>query len=212
MQPLQRERSWWHNPRQLSWHSAARPLRPPRKGIPPMKRLTPLHLISSGCVALFALGAPSLASAQEDDVELEESEEGEDFEPETEGEAEAEAAPPEADDSDWSPVEKQGETYYSVCARYRAVFVPQGLINLFADGGRTFCVNAFGAEFGVRRDNFEILPAISFANYSFDTTPFKGKTDGADAWELVEANLTVLYLTADFLWSTPINDQFAINY
>lgn len=167
------------------------------------------------CFALAATGWPLGASAQDETFELEENESEDAFEPEAEegpsSEAEAGAAA-EVDDSDWSPVEKPGETYYFVGARYRALVVPAGMINLFADGGQTFVVHGVGAEFGIRRDNFEILPSVWFANYSFDPTPFKGKNDGADAWELVEGNLKVLYLTADFLWSTPINEQFAFSY
>lgn len=182
-----------------------------------------MRALQAGSLALLALswGANAWAespegweleeeqagAAPDDEFELEE--EGDDFEPEAEGEA---AKPPRIDESDWSPLEKPGETYYFVGARYRALVVPQFMINMFADGGQTFVVHGVGAEFGIRKDNFEILPSIWYANYSFDGAPFKGKSDGADAWEIIEANLSVLYLTADFLWSTPINDQFAINY
>lgn len=173
-------------------------------------------------LALGAAGAFSMASlwgspvhAQDEDVELAE-EPTDEFEPETEEEQlEPESGSeevPEVDDSDWSPEEKSDQTYYFVGARYRALFVPQFMVNMFADGGRTFFVNGFGAEFAVRRDNYEILPSVWLADYSFGATPFKGKADGADAWELVEGNLKALYLTADFLWSIPISKEFAFNY
>jgi hypothetical protein len=182
-----------------------------------MQRLTSPSWFGLACFAFAASSWPLAASAQDENFELEESGSGDEFAAEGEGEQAGEPESkaeevPAVDDSAWSPVEKPGETYYFVGARYRAIVVPQGMINLFADGGQTFVVHGVGAEFGIRRDNFEILPAVWFANYSFDPTPFKGKDDGADAWELVQGNLKVLYLTADFLWSTPINEQFAFNY
>ncbi len=111
-----------------------------------------------------------------------------------------------------SPIEEEGETYYFVGARYRGIILPQFMMNMFADGGQTLYVNAFGAEVGIRKDDFEILPSIWFANYGMDPTPFKSKSDPPESWELVESNLKVLFLTADFLWSTPVNPELAINY
>lgn len=181
-----------------------------------MKKINGFFALAASGAFLTASVWGSPAQAQEEDVELVE-EPSDEFEPEGEEEEELELEKgsedvPEVDDSDWSPVEKAGETYYFVGARYRAVLVPQFMVNMFADGGRTFFVNGFGAEFGIRRDNYEILPSIWFADYSFDPTPFKGKADGADAWELVEGNLKVLYLTSDFLWSVPITEEIAFNY
>jgi hypothetical protein len=111
-----------------------------------------------------------------------------------------------------SPAELPGETYYFVGARYRGIILPKFMINMFADGGTTLYVNSFGAEFGIRKDDFEFLPAISYADYGMDATPFKAKGDPPEAWELVESNLKVLFITADFLWSKPLNSQLAINY
>ncbi len=119
---------------------------------------------------------------------------------------------PVSEDVAGSPVEKKGETYYFVGARYRGIILPQFMMNMFADGGQTLYVNSFGAEFGIRKDDFEIIPSIWYADYGMDPTPFKSKTDPPEAWELVESNLSVLFLTADFLWSTPIAPEFAINY
>lgn len=180
-----------------------------------MKKMNVFLALGSGGTILMASLWGSPARAQDEEVELAEEPadefELEEREEELELESESEEVP-EVDDADWSPEEKGGETYYFVGARYRAVLVPQFMVNMFADGGRTFFVNGFGAEFAVRRDNYEILPSIWFADYSFDATPFKGKADGADAWELVEGNLKVLYLTSDFLFSIPITKELAFNY
>lgn len=124
--------------------------------------------------------------------------------------ADKEASP--AADAETSPVEEPGKTYRFVGARYRLIVVPQFMIGLFADGGTTVVNHSFGAEFGIRKDGFEYNLGLWFAGYGMDPTPFKAKSDGEEAWELVESKLNVLYLTADFLWSHPFSPQVALNY
>jgi hypothetical protein len=111
-----------------------------------------------------------------------------------------------------SPVELPGQTYYGVGLRYRAVIVPKFMENLFGDGGRTVVANGFGPEFTIRKNAFEYDLSAWYASYAMDPTPFKSKTDAADAWELVESQIKVLYLTADFLWSHDLAPEFAFNY
>ncbi|HEX7453298.1 MAG TPA: hypothetical protein VF294_13480 [Polyangiaceae bacterium] len=111
-----------------------------------------------------------------------------------------------------SPVELSGQTYYGVGLRYRAVIVPKFMENLFGDGGRTVLANGFGPEFTIRKNAFEYDFSAWYASYAMDPTPFKSKTDTADAWELVQSQIKVLYLTADFLWSHDIVPEFAFNY
>ena len=111
-----------------------------------------------------------------------------------------------------SPVEVAGQTYHFVGARYRALIVPKFVIGLFADGGTTVVAHSGGAEFGIRRDNFEYDFGLWLAGYGMAPTPFKATTDGPDAWELAESKIRVLYLTADFLWSHPFSPELALNY
>lgn len=114
--------------------------------------------------------------------------------------------------SDSSPLEKKGESYMFVGLRYRGIIVPQFMINMFGEGGDGVYVNGIGPEFSIRKDNFESLFSIWYADYGMDPTTFKAKDDPIDAWEIVESKLKVLYLTADFLWSTDFNPEFALNY
>src|SRR6187551_1492256 len=51
-----------------------------------------------------------------------------------------------------SPVELPGKTYLFVGARYRAIIVPQFMINMFGDGGTTVLVHGFGPEFVIRKN------------------------------------------------------------
>src|SRR5450432_696129 len=111
-----------------------------------------------------------------------------------------------------SPIEETGKTYRSVGLRYRAVIVPKFMMNLFGDGGRTVLANGFGPEFGIRKDAFEYDFAAWYTSYAMDPTPFKASSDGADAWEIVESHVKVLYVTADFLWSHDLAPEFAFNY
>lgn len=154
----------------------------------------------------------------EDDVWLE------DDDPEDEG-AEDEGAGAEADrpaaeedaseteeDADTSPVEAPGETYLFVGARYRGIVFPKFMLNLFADGGRSAYVSGIGPELGIRKDNFETILSAWVGFYGLGETPFKGKNDDELAWEIIESNLKVLYLTSDFLWSEPVSSELAINY
>ncbi|HKO50631.1 MAG TPA: hypothetical protein VJV79_23065, partial [Polyangiaceae bacterium] len=111
-----------------------------------------------------------------------------------------------------SPVELPGKTYYGVGARYRAIIVPTFMMNLFGSGGRTMVAHGIGPEFTVRKDAFEYQFSAMFTSYAMDPTPFKAKSDGPDAWEIVESKIKVLYLTADFMWSQDFTPEFALNY
>jgi hypothetical protein len=111
-----------------------------------------------------------------------------------------------------SPVELPGRSYYFVGARYRLIYVPKFMINLFGDGGKSVALHSGGAEFAIRKDGFEYNFGAWLAAYSMDPVEFKAKDDGEDAWELVESKIKVVYLTADFLWSHEFSPEFALNY
>lgn len=111
-----------------------------------------------------------------------------------------------------SPVELPGRTYYFVGARYRFIYVPKFMINLFGDGGKSVGVHSAGAEFAIRKDGFEYNFGAWLAGYSMDPVTFKSKTDSEEAWELVESKIKVVYFTADFIWSHEFTPEFALNY
>jgi hypothetical protein len=111
-----------------------------------------------------------------------------------------------------SPVELPGKTYMFVGARYRAIIVPQFMINLFGDGGETVLVHGFGPEFAIRKNAFEYNLSIWYAGYGMDGVSFKAKDDGVHAWEIVDSDLKSIFITADFLWSQDFSPEFALNY
>ncbi|HEY0463958.1 MAG TPA: hypothetical protein VGC79_07105 [Polyangiaceae bacterium] len=111
-----------------------------------------------------------------------------------------------------SPVEQPGKTYYGVGLRYRAVIVPQFMMNIFGSGGKTIVANGIGPEFTIRKNGFEYEFSTMFTSYAMGPTPFKAKSDGPDSWEIVESKLKVLYLMADFNWSHDFVPELALNY
>ncbi|MFZ5895281.1 MAG: hypothetical protein ACOY0T_29765 [Myxococcota bacterium] len=182
-----------------------------------------------GLLALLILGgvltaAPAMAQDKSDAADSAESKTDADADTKSDADSEGEKAKDDAkekegeakvapaEDNSDSPVEDAGKTYNFVGARYRLIVVPKFIISMFADGGTTVAVHAGGPEFGVRKAGFEFNFALWLAGYGMDPTPFKAKTDGEDAWELVASNIKVLYLTSDFLWSHSFSPQLALNY
>jgi len=111
-----------------------------------------------------------------------------------------------------SPVEQPGKTYYGVGLRYRGIIVPKFMMNIFGSGGATILANGVGPEFIIRKDDFEYQFSGMFTGYGMGQTPFKAKSDGPEAWEIVESKIKVFYLTADFNWTHNFKPQFGVNY
>jgi hypothetical protein len=111
-----------------------------------------------------------------------------------------------------SPFEKKDTTYYFIGARFRYIVVPKFYTGIFGDGGTTVGAPAGGPEFTIRKNGFEYVMSAMFASYSIDPTPFKAKTDGNEAWEVVDANIKSIYLMSDFLWSADMSPKFSFIY
>ena len=154
-----------------------------------------------------------------DDGEKKEGDEGASEEKKEGEEGDERPVPPEDERKETSPVEYPGETYRFVGLRYRALLIPSFIMGLFGEGGDTIVVHNFGPEFTIRKDAFEYSFAVTYAPYSMGSGPssvdqvtFKDPNDPEEAWELVTSELKVLYLTADFVWSTPISSQVSFLY
>jgi hypothetical protein len=138
--------------------------------------------------------------------------EGETDAKQSEAESVDAAPPPDTEADTGSPVEKPDTTYRFIGLRYRGVIVPKFMMNLFGDGGRTVYVDAFGPEFTIRKDAFEYVFSLWFADYGMQDTPFKSSSDAEDAWEIVSSELKVVFLTADFLWTHQFSPELGLNY
>jgi hypothetical protein len=98
--------------------------------------------------------------------------------------------------------ETPGKQYLFIGGRYRNVMIPQFVQNLLADGGEGLYAHTPGLEFGIRKDGFEYQLFTMLGLYSLADVPYKGSSDGDDAWEIIDAEYKILYLGADFMWST----------
>jgi hypothetical protein len=105
------------------------------------------------------------------------------------------------------PEEIDGTKYQFIGARFRYGVIPKFMINLFGDGGANIPVPAFGVEYSSRRSKMETTFGAMYATYSMTDTPFKSSSDDAIAWEKVNVNLHVLYLTADMMWGKPVHPK-----
>ncbi len=162
---------------------------------------------------LLLLGSP--ASAQEDDVETNESDVGgaaatdeeaelDENEEDTSEKVAPEkiSSPPDSEGRGSGIYEDPEQTYLFAGVRYRLQMVPQAVQNWFAEGGETLWVHTPGVEFAIRKDRFEYSIFGMLGMYSMTDVPFKGNTDVELAWETVTADYNVLFLGSDFMWST----------
>jgi hypothetical protein len=123
--------------------------------------------------------------------------------------------PPPVDAWDINDVaEKPGKTYLFLGLRYRGNVVPKFLINTFVDEGKTIWSNSIAVQLDIRKDNFSLIPALQYTEYGTGDILFKQKNtnDFVGNYTLVNSGLKAMYLTADLLWSTPINKNFAFEY
>lgn len=110
----------------------------------------------------------------------------------------------------------KGNVQLLVGARYRMMVIPKGLINLFGvDGGRTVVRHGVGGEvggyFGKAADGFLAMGSVWWLGYGLEPTPFKGKNDPDEAWEVAESSMGALYITMDAMWDHKIVDRFSFN-
>ena len=129
------------------------------------------------------------------------------------------AAEPAKPDDDLAPItdvtEKGAKTYYFIGLRYRGTIIPKFMINIFADEGGTFYSNTIALELDIRRDNFSMIPSISYMSYGFGDTLFRQKgTDATEEFNYsdVSSSLGAVYVAADILWSKQINTNFSFEY
>ncbi len=110
--------------------------------------------------------------------------------------------------------EKAAKTYYFIGLRYRMTVIPQFLMNLFVDDGTTFISHSFGAELDIRRDDFSIIPSVTYTTLGFGDTLFhqKGQADVAQNYSDVSSGLNAIFVSADILWSKPISRHFSFEY
>lgn len=101
---------------------------------------------------------------------------------------------------------------YLLGLRYRGIYIPQTAVNWFVDGGDSVYVSGFGPEFSIRDDDVEYILSAWVALYDMSPVAIKGSGDEELAWEIVESDITALYLTADYHWHTRLANKLELSY
>lgn len=104
------------------------------------------------------------------------------------------------------------EVRYLIGARYRGILLPKFALNAFVDGGESVYVNGLGPELVIVTDDMEYNLSAWAAFYDMGPVAIKGSSDVEEAWEIVESDLTALYLTADFLWTSQLTSELDFTY
>ncbi len=130
------------------------------------------------------------------------------------------AAPEEQKDT--SRAEDPQKGYHGLGARFRWYFVPEWFVGMFnndirwnSGAKKRPMVNNVGAgiEYIYRKDAFDITAAVWWVGLGWDNEVyFKETGEEEQAYEAVTSNLSAVLITADFVWSSPIKDWFAITY
>jgi hypothetical protein len=122
---------------------------------------------------------------------------------------------PDAAGSITDTTEDPTKRYYFIGMRYRGDVVPQFMINMFVGGGETFFANAVSIEADLRKDRFSLIPALTYADYSFGNVLFVQKnTDQTDPgnWSVVNSGIHGIFGSADLLWSVHIANHWDFEY
>ncbi len=94
---------------------------------------------------------------------------------------------------------------------YRQVFVPKFLLNLFLDQSTGTSTPGVGAEVTYRKAGFDITGSLWWQNYTV-TGPFRGAGHPDTDTAILDSHISMMYAAASFMWSTPFNDMFALEY
>jgi hypothetical protein len=122
---------------------------------------------------------------------------------------------PPAETWDIKDVEElPGKTYFFAGLRYRGNVIPQFMINMFVDEGKTVYTNMMGAEFELRKDGFSMIPALSYHELGTGDILFKEKNTSniAGNYSVVNSSMKLLYAQVDLLWSTKLHKNVEFEY
>jgi hypothetical protein len=125
--------------------------------------------------------------------------------------------PPESKEGTSTDVTEQpGKGYWFIGLRYRGDIIPKFMVNLFVDEGATFYSNIIGIEADYRKDNFSMIPALSYEEYGTGGRVLflqKGKnSQDPGNWSYVDSNLAAIYASVDLLWSTKVHKNIDFEY
>ncbi|MFW6050804.1 MAG: hypothetical protein ACODAU_06500 [Myxococcota bacterium] len=168
---------------------------------------------------VFAGLVASPAAAQEDGADRDDAEaqgDGVEWEedpgppaPSLEEEQAQVAKEPERSATD--PYEDPTKAHYFLGLFYRHTWTPAFVLNLFLDDITTANNPATGLEFTYRKDNLDITTTVYWQRFH-TYGPFRASGDPRTDTEMIDSTLSTVSVGANFLWSTPFNDVFALQY
>jgi hypothetical protein len=125
-------------------------------------------------------------------------------------------APEPPSSSSTDVTEKPGERYFFIGLRYRGDVIPQFLVNAFAAQGGTFYSHIFGIEADIRKDNFSVIPALTYESYGTGGPVLflqKGKDPTNQGnWSEIDSSLGAVFATVDLLWSAKVHPNIDFEY
>ena len=125
------------------------------------------------------------------------------------------APPNDGPGSMWDVTEDPTKRYYFIGMRYRGTIIPEFMLNIFVNGGKTLYSNSLGVEIDMRKDNFSLIPALSYTEYGTGDVVFEQKGNDptvASNWSVVNSSLKAIYGSVDLLWSVKIANHWAFEY
>lgn len=121
-----------------------------------------------------------------------------------------EEAAPEPTRSGIDPYEEADQDYFFLGVFYRQVIIPGFIQELFVDGGIDGFNPGVGLQFLWRKNNFNVSANVWWNNAQGQGF-FRASGDPRTDTEFIDANLGVVFVNAEFMWSFPITDWFAID-
>jgi hypothetical protein len=107
------------------------------------------------------------------------------------------------------PRELPDTDYFFLGAMYRQVIIPGFIQQLFVNGGIDGINPGVGLTFNYRRNNFNVIANVWWNNAAADGY-FRASGDPPSDMEYIKVDLFAVFIQAEFLWSFPVTDWFAI--
>lgn len=109
------------------------------------------------------------------------------------------------------PYEAQDTDYFFLGALFRQTFQPEWMLNWFFEKSTGTDNAGGGLEFTWRRNSFSLV-IQSWYQLARTEGSYQQLGDPLDEIEWIQSDLSLLFVSATFLWATDFTDWFAIEY
>lgn len=122
-----------------------------------------------------------------------------------------EQTPTERGIDNLDPTEHEDQDYFFLGAFYRHVIIPGFIQDLFVEGGIDGSNPGVGLQFLWRKNNFNVSANVWWNNANGQGY-FRAQGDPVTDTEYIDAQLGVIFVNAEFMWSFPITEWFAFEF